>query len=106
MKKQARDPHGPAHTGPASRRRRHGGGRPPAGFRAGEKVRDYPQLSVRVPQTIKLTLRAISVLQSKPQWRVVIESIDCFVRSLSVSDQRKLKTLIDSGLRYVQNSTG
>jgi hypothetical protein len=70
------------------------GGRPPAGFRPGELVREYPQLSVRVPPEIKLTLAALSVLLSKPQWRVVLESIQCLIRTLPQSDQRKLKELI------------
>jgi hypothetical protein len=35
-------------------------GRPPAGARAGERVKDYPQLSVRVPGDVKARLQAIS----------------------------------------------
>lgn len=78
----------------AGRKRRPRGGRPPAGFRPGERVRDYPQLSVRIPAVMKMTLSALGVMQSKPQWRIVCESIECLVRSLSESDQRKLKELI------------
>jgi hypothetical protein len=77
----------------ANRTRRRGG-RPPAGFRPGEKVGEYPQLSVRIPPTTKSTLSALSLMQAKPQWRVVLESIDCLVGSLTKSDQRMLKELI------------
>jgi len=41
-----------------------------------------------------LKLDALSVMQSKPQWRIVLESIECLVRSLSASDQRMLQALI------------
>ena len=69
-------------------------GRPPAGASAGEKVKDYPQLSVRIPQEAKLFLGALSLLQSKPQWRIVLESIECLKRSLSESDQHRVLELI------------
>jgi len=69
-------------------------GRPPAGARAGEKVRDYPQLSVRIPPEAKLFVGALSVLQSKPQWRIVLESIERLRRSLPESDQRRVDELI------------
>ena len=78
----------------SSRRKRRRPGRPPAGAYAGEKVRDYPQLSIRVPPEVKLKLGALSIVKSTPQWRVVLESIECFRRSLSASDQRTVQELI------------
>ena len=69
-------------------------GRPPAGASAGEKVKDYPQLSVRIPHEAKLFLSALSLMQSKPQWRIVLESIECLRRSLSESDQHRVLELI------------
>jgi hypothetical protein len=69
-------------------------GRPPAGARPGEKVTDYPQLSVRVPSDMKLKLGALSMLQSKPQWRIMLESMECFIRSLPESEQRMLQEMI------------
>jgi hypothetical protein len=79
-------------------------GRPPAGAVAGEKVKDYPQLSVRIPQEAKLFLGALSVIQSKPQWRIVLESIECLRRSLSESDQSRIHELITR--RKVTRSVG
>jgi hypothetical protein len=76
------------------KRKRSLGGRPPAGFRPGEKVGDYPQLSVRLPPGTKVRVRALSDMLSKPQWRIVHESIDCLIGSLPASDQRTLKKLI------------
>jgi hypothetical protein len=89
-----RDQQVPASEGARSRRRRPRGGRPPAGFGPGERVRDYPQLSVRIPPEMKLRIGALSALQSKPQWRIVLESLECLIRSLSDSDRRTLKELI------------
>lgn len=77
----------------ASRRARPRIGRPAGGLRSGERVRDYPQISVRVPATVKRRVAALSVVQSKPQWRIVVESIERFIRSLSKADRRKLNAL-------------
>lgn len=79
-------------------------GRPPAGAGAGEKVKDYPQLCVRIPLEAKLFLGALSVMQSKPQWRIVLESIECLRHSLSESDQRSVQELITR--RKVTRSVG
>jgi hypothetical protein len=43
---------------------------------------------------MKLKLGALSMLQSKPQWRIMLESIECFVRSLPESEQRMLQELL------------
>ena len=53
-------------------------GRPPAGARDGEKVKDYPQLSIRVPLEFKARLNAISAVTGLAQWRVIVEAINCF----------------------------
>ena len=46
-------------------------GRPPAGAKVGEKVKDYPQLSIRVPPGMKARLNAVSAVTGLAQWRVV-----------------------------------
>jgi hypothetical protein len=82
------------HTRPTRRKTRGRPGRPPAGARSGEKVRDYPHLSIRLPREAKLKLGALSVLKSQPQWRIVLESIECFIRSLPESEQRTMHELM------------
>jgi predicted DNA-binding protein len=62
-------------------------GRPPAGAREGEKVRDYPQLSVRVPHEFKARLNALSAVTGLAQWRVIVEAINCFVSDLPPTDR-------------------
>ena len=76
--------------GPAPRRRI---GRPPAGARAGEKVKDYPQLSLRLPGDVKAKLQALSLIVSKPQWRIITEAIDCYLSRRPESDRRLVATL-------------
>jgi predicted DNA-binding protein len=63
-------------------------GRPPAGARPGEKVKDYPQVSLRIPPSLKSQLYALSILRSKPQWRVMIDAIECLMRELPDSERR------------------
>lgn len=79
----------------ANRRERRRSGRPPAGARPGEKVKDYPQLSVRVPPEMKRKLEVLSMLQSKPQWRIVFESVEYFIRSLPESEQGKVQAVLN-----------
>ena len=62
-------------------------GRPPAGAKKGEKVKDYPQLSIRVPMEMKARLNAVSAVTGMSQWRVIVEAIDCFVQDLPPTDR-------------------
>jgi predicted DNA-binding protein len=67
-----------------SRRR---AGRPPAGAKEGEKVKDYPQLSIRVPIEMKARLNALSAVTGMAQWRLIVEAIDCFFHDLPDTDR-------------------
>jgi predicted DNA-binding protein len=68
-------------------------GRPPAGAKNGEEVKDYPQLSIRVPIEMKARLNALSAVTGMSQWRVVVEGIDCFLQGLSPGDQELVNGL-------------
>ncbi len=70
-------------------------GRPPAGARAGERVKDYPQLSIRIPSDIKARLNAVSAVTGLAQWRVVVEAVDCFLQSLSPTDRELVDGLCE-----------
>ena len=74
-------------------------GRPPAGARDGEKVKDYPQLSVRVPIEFKARLNALSAVTGLSQWRLITEAIDCFFNGLSDRDQELVDGLSERLLR-------
>jgi predicted DNA-binding protein len=74
-------------------------GRPPAGARAGERVKDYPQLSVRIPAESRARLQAISTITSRPQWRLITDAIDCYLREFPEAEQRKVDTVMRRLLR-------
>ena len=63
-------------------------GRPPAGAKEGEKVKDYPQLSIRLPADIKAKLQALSLIAARPQWRIITDAIDCYLRERSEPERR------------------
>ena len=69
-------------------------GRPPAGAREGEKVKDYPQLSIRLPNDVKAKLQALSLIASRPQWRIINDAIDCYVRERSDAERRMVDELV------------
>ena len=89
-------------TDRTSRPNRHRVGRPPAGTREGEKVKDYPQLSIRVPNEFKARLNALSVVTGLAQWRVIIEAIDCLFRGLPDHDRK----LVDGLSRRLMRADG
>ena len=74
-------------------------GRPPAGAREGEKVKDYPQLSIRVPLEMKARLNALSAVTGLAQWRVIVEAIDCFLHDLPATDRELVDGLSERLMR-------
>ncbi len=69
-------------------------GRPPAGARPGEKVKDYPQLSIRVPGEIKAKLQALSLVSTRPQWRIITDAIELYLRDRADEDRRRVDELL------------
>jgi predicted DNA-binding protein len=69
-------------------------GRPPAGAREGEKVKDYPQLSIRLPLEVKRKLQALSMVSSQPQWRLISEAIECYLKARPQSEQQLVDDLV------------
>jgi predicted DNA-binding protein len=69
-------------------------GRPPAGAREGEKVKDYPQLSIRLPADVKAKLRALSVISSRPQWRLISDAIECYLRDRTDAERQMVEELV------------
>jgi hypothetical protein len=80
-------------TAPVQKSRRRIG-RPPAGARDGEKVQDYPQLSIRLPADVKATLQALSLIEARPQWRVVSDAIDCYAKQRPDAERRLVGELV------------
>ena len=84
---------------PDNRVNRRRAGRPPAGAREGEKVKDYPQLSIRVPLEMKARLNALSAVTGLAQWRVIVEAIDCFLHDLPPNDRELVDGLSERLMR-------
>ena len=69
-------------------------GRPPSGNR-GEKVSDYPQVMLRLPQGTKDVLDALSGVTGTPVWRLIDAAVDVYIRSLPDS-QRQLVSRVQT----------
>ena len=72
-------------------------GRPPAGDR-GERVKDYPQVSFRLPKAARDKLVALSKVRKQPQWRLIVDSVECYLRDLPRQEQSQIARLV-SGRR-------
>lgn len=70
-------------------------GRPPAGDR-GERVKDYPQVSFRLPKAVRDKLIALSQVRKQPQWRLIVESVECYLRDLPRREQAQIARLLSS----------
>ena len=62
-------------------------GRPPAGARTGERVKDYPQFSVRVPPDVIRYISGLSKVLGQPQWRIINQAVQEMVARLSPADR-------------------
>ena len=62
-------------------------------------MKDYPQLSVRVPVEFKVRLNALSAVTGLSQWRVVTEAINCFFEGLPDTDQALVDGLSERLMR-------
>ncbi len=73
-------------------------GRPPAGD-GGERVKDYPQVSFRLPKTARDKLVALSKVTKQPQWRLIVESVDCYLKDLPRDEQTQIARLLSRSRR-------
>lgn len=76
----------------AAKRKQRRVGRPPAG-EDGEKVKDYPQLGLRIPAEAKAKLQALSLVSAMPQWRLLSEAIECYLRARPAGERREVAQL-------------
>lgn len=56
-------------------------------------MKDYPQLSIRLPGDVKAKLQALSIIAAKPQWRIITEAIDCYLRERPDGERRMVDEL-------------
>ena len=79
---------------PERRKAERRAGRPPSGIREGETVRDYPQLSTRVPPEALAKLQILSQLGERPMWRIIVDAVDCYLRDRPPTEQRLVAELL------------
>lgn len=65
-------------------------GRPRGGVRPGERLRDYPVLTVRVPPDTRAMFTALCTRKRVPRWLMLRHLIVCFVRSLPPHERRRI----------------
>ena len=62
-------------------------GRPATGLR-GEKVSDYPQVMIRLPQQTKAALDALSGATGTPIWRLIDIAVAQYIENLPDTQRR------------------
>jgi hypothetical protein len=75
----------PATVKPALKR-----GRPRGGLRPGERVRDYPTVTVRLPFDTRNLLRSLCLHMELPLWQTIRHLTVCFVRDLPGRERRRV----------------
>lgn len=68
-------------------------GRPPAGP-GGEKVKDYPQLSIRLPVEARAKLQALAMVTTRPQWRLITDAIECYLAERPEHERQMVEELV------------
>jgi len=65
-------------------------GRPPGGI-DGQRVRDYPQVSIRVPPKLHAQLATLTRTTGLSRLEIFIRAIDCYEGTLRVRRRRQRK---------------
>lgn len=65
-------------------------GRPRGGVRPGERLRDYPVLTVRMPPDTRAMFAALCTRKRVPRWMMLRHLIVCFVRNLPPKERRRI----------------
>jgi hypothetical protein len=63
-------------------------GRPPGGP-GGRRVRDYPQISIRVPKRVRAQVSALTRATGLSQLQLLMRAIECLERQLSKERPRR-----------------
>lgn len=69
-----------------------GAGRPPTGPH-GERVSDYPRLTVRMPRDTKNRLELLSTLRGVPVWKLLDTAVLAYIDQLPEDERRDVGRL-------------
>ncbi len=75
-------------------------GHPPTGLRPGDKLSDYPRMTIRLPPEVRAELDAAGYVLGRPQWRVLVEAIRAYVGNgpgLSEDARRRVRAALKVG---------
>jgi hypothetical protein len=81
-------------------------GRPPNGARPGEKVSEYPQISIRVPPEVERLLKALCDATSETQWRVVGRALLTYADRLSPATRASISEARETARRAGWSGAG
>lgn len=77
-------------------------GHPPTGVRPGEKLSDYPRMTIRLPPDVRAELDAAGYVLGRPQWRVLVDAIQAYVGTgagLSGAERRRVRAVLRVGVK-------
>lgn len=69
-------------------------GRPPSGA-AGERVSDFPRITVRLPRGTKDRLLALAAFRRAPAWKLMDDALTAYFRSLPDAERRVVAAFAD-----------
>jgi predicted DNA-binding protein len=56
-------------------------------------VKNYPQVSVRLPPETRSTLTALSEVCGIPQWRIIVDAVNNYVRDQSSEARQSIQRM-------------
>ncbi len=77
-------------------------GHPPTGVRPGEKLSDYPRMTIRLPPDVRAELDAAGYVLDRPQWRVLVDAIQAYVGTgagLNADERRRVRAVLRVGVK-------
>ncbi|HET7619890.1 MAG TPA: hypothetical protein VFK20_15390 [Vicinamibacterales bacterium] len=73
-------------------------GRPPSGP-GGQKVSQYPQLTVRLPAETKAKLNTLSLLTGHPIWKLLDQAVEAYVQNMPEPERSRLGAIAERLVR-------
>jgi predicted DNA-binding protein len=59
-------------------------------------VKNYPQVSLRLPPETRSKLTALSAVFGIPQWRIIVDAVNMYVRDQSSEARQLIQQMADA----------